>query len=98
MDLGHFGPLAVLVGVVLGPLALEYGDLRRSSGLGRTGALLTIALLLPSLAVGLAAGFAFSSAPALQWSVTVAITLVVYSLAARGVVVATAPAAARARR
>jgi hypothetical protein len=77
--------VTLLAGIVLLPLAREYGDLRRSFGLSRTAALATTSLVLPSFGVGLTLALPLQSRPALQWVATVVGTLVVYSLATRAI-------------
>ena len=85
-------PLACVACAVLVPLAREYAEFRRDWGLSRTGAFLAAGTILPSLVVGLAAGLPLVETPALQWSVTVVVTVAVYSLATAALrpVVATA--------
>src|SRR5688500_10195621 len=78
--------LAALALVVLVPLAREYVDLRRTSGLSRVGAFGTTALVLPSFAVGLVLSLPLAAQPALQWLAIVCATMVVYSVAARAIV------------
>jgi hypothetical protein len=68
------------------PLAREYADLRRTSGLSRAGALGTTALVVPSFTVGLVLSLPLSAQPALQWLTIVCATIAVYSLAARAIV------------
>jgi hypothetical protein len=88
-----------LVGLaLLAPLAREYADLRRSSGLSRATALGTTMLVLPAIGIGFAVGLPLTSRPALQWIVTVLAALLVYSAAVAGVRSAASPAEARSRR
>ncbi len=75
---------AVLVAVVV-PLLREYAEFRREWGLGRLGAMLTAASLLPSLALGFAVALPLEGRPALQWAATIAATVVAYSLATAAV-------------
>jgi FtsH-binding integral membrane protein len=77
--------ITLLAGIVILPLAREYGDLRRSFGLSRAAALATTSLVLPAFAVGLTLALPLQSQPALQWVATVVGTLVVYSLATRAI-------------
>lgn len=77
--------VTVIAAVVVVPLAREYADFRRTWGLGRLGALLTTALVAPSLAVGSALALPLAAHPGLQWVATVVATIAVYSLAVRGV-------------
>lgn len=77
--------ITILAGIVILPLAREYGDLRRSFGLSRAAALATTSLVLPAFAVGLTLALPLQSQPALQWVATVVGTLAVYSLAARAI-------------
>ena len=79
------GVLVAIGAVVLVPLAREYLDFRRSWGLGRTWALATTGLVLPAFAAGFAVSLPLGSRPGLQWAATVAVTLVLYSLAVRAV-------------
>ena len=85
--------LAVLV-----PLLKEYGDLRRSWGLGRLTALGTTLLVLPSIGAGFALSLPLASRPAFQWATTVLVALFVYSASAAAVRSATRPAEAGGRR
>jgi hypothetical protein len=98
MELGTLAVLGLIGAVVLLPLWLEYGDLRRSSGLGRSAALGTTLFVLPALAVGIAAGLPLAAMPALQWTVAVAVTLLVYSLGVGLVRSTSEPDRVRARR
>ena len=99
MELANLSLVGLALAVLLVPLAREYADLRRSGGLGRVGAVGTLALLVPAFGAGLAAGLPLAAAPALEWLVTVALTLVLYSLGAHAVLAASATApAARVRR
>lgn len=78
--------LLALVGtVVFAPLGREYADLRRASGLGRLAALATTLLVVPSLGVGLALSLPLADRPTLQWTATVVVAIVVYSLTVAGV-------------
>ena len=77
--------VALLAGIVLIPLAREYGDLRRSFGLSRVAAFATTSLVVPSFVVGLTLALPLQSRPALQWVATVVGTLAVYSLATRAI-------------
>lgn len=74
-------PLGLVALVVCAPLAFEYSSLRRDLGLGRAAAAAAIVTLLPSLALGIAVALPLSERPVLQWSVTVAATLMAYSVA-----------------
>jgi hypothetical protein len=73
-------PVAIVVVAIVVPLAREYREFRRDWGLGRLGALLTSCMLFPALGVGVALALPLAATPALQWSVTVLVTLGVYSL------------------
>lgn len=84
MELGSLLLLAGLAAVVLLPLAREYADLR-TTGLARAGALGTMLLLLPALAVGLALALPLGGEPAAQWAVTVVSTVALYSAATRAI-------------
>jgi hypothetical protein len=77
--------VTLLAGIILIPLWLEYGDLRRSFGLSRVAAFATTSLVAPAFAVGLTLALPLQSRPALQWAATVAGTLAVYSLATRAI-------------
>jgi hypothetical protein len=81
---GIVGILA-LAALVVVPLLREYADFRRAWGLGRLAALGLTGLVLPAVAVGLAAALPFAAWPFVQWGVTVAAALAVYSLAVRGI-------------
>ncbi|HEY7196925.1 MAG TPA: hypothetical protein VH306_07050 [Gaiellaceae bacterium] len=83
--------------VILAPLGREYADLRRSFRLGRIAALGTTLLVVPSLAIGFALALPLSSRPALQWTTTVVVALLSYSLFAAAVRSAAKPAEARRR-
>ena len=72
-----FGPLAA---VVLVPLAREYAEFRSEWGLGRVGALATTLLVLPALSLGLAVSSSLARDPALQWTMTVVVTVATYSV------------------
>jgi divalent metal cation (Fe/Co/Zn/Cd) transporter len=76
--------LAVVGTVVVAPLAREYADLRHTWGFGRLAALATTLLVLPSLGVGLTLSLPLAERPTLQWTTTVVLAMVVYSLAAAG--------------
>ena len=90
--------LATLGAIVLVPLAREYVDLR-ADGIARAGALGTLALLFPALAVGLALTLPFASKPELQWGLTVMVTVVLYSVATRAILArASSAATAPSRR
>ena len=90
--------LATLGVVVLVPLAREYADLR-ATGLARVTALGTLSLLLPALGVGLALTLPFTSRPALQWGLTVIVTVALYSAATRAILArASSAATAPSRR
>ena len=73
--------VAPLAAVVLLPLAREYADFRNDWRLSRLGALAATLLVVPALAVGLSVSLAFAQEPALQWTMTVALTVATYSLA-----------------
>ena len=90
--------LGALAAAVLVPLAREYAEFRNGWGLGRLGALLTTALVLPALAVGIAVSLPLASTPGAQWTAAVVVTVVLYSLATRAVDAATDPARPLARR
>ncbi|MGH3024473.1 MAG: hypothetical protein ACRDNI_12520 [Gaiellaceae bacterium] len=77
--------ILVVAGLVLVPLAREYCDFRRSWGLSRGAALAVTALVLPAVAVGIAAALPLAERPYVQWGVTVAVALAAYSLAVRAV-------------
>ncbi len=78
-------PLTVVALAVVLPLAREYAEFRRQWGLGRLGAALVAATLLPSLALGFALALPLADRPALQWTATVAVTIAAYSLATAAV-------------
>jgi uncharacterized membrane-anchored protein len=82
--------IALVAGIVLLPLAREYGDLRRSFGLSRLGALATTSLVLPAFGVATALALPLGAHPAAQWLATVVTTLLVYSLSANAIVSAPA--------
>jgi hypothetical protein len=86
--------LAIVASAVVLPLVREYCEFRREWGLGRVGSLLTLLLLFPALGVGSALALPFADTPALQWVVTVLVTVGLYSLAAS----ALRPAATAARQ
>lgn len=99
MALGSLTVFAVLGAAVVVPLAREYADLRRSAGLGRLGALATIGLLLPGLAVGVALSLPLAGRPFAQWAATALVALLLYSLAARAITAnASSAATAPSRR
>ena len=77
--------MLVVAGLVLVPLAREYADLRRSSGLGRAAALGVTALVLPAVGLGMVAAAPVADRPWVQWAVTVATALTAYSLAVSAV-------------
>ena len=77
--------ILVVAGLVLVPLAREYYDFRRSSGLGRMAALGITGLVFPALTLGVVAASPLAERPWLQWGVTVAVALASYSLAVRAV-------------
>lgn len=77
--------MLVVVGLVLVPLAREYADFRRSWGLGRAASLGVTALVVPAVGIGIVAAAPLAGSPWLQWGVTVAVALAVYSLAVRAV-------------
>lgn len=97
MDMAAELMLLALAAVVLAPLGREYVDLRRSWGLGRLAALGTTLLVLPALGIGFALALPLSSRPALQWTATVIVALLVYSLGAAAVRASAHPAEARDR-
>lgn len=74
-------PLAIVVAAIVVPLAREYCEFHREWGLGRLGALLTSLMLFPALGVGSALALPLAATPALQWTVTVVVTVGVYSVA-----------------
>jgi uncharacterized membrane-anchored protein len=80
-----WGLLAVIAAMVIVPLAREYMDFRRAWGLRRLGALGITALVLPSFAVGFALALPLGDHAELQWVAAVLATLLVYSLAVRGI-------------
>lgn len=86
--------ILVVAGLVLGPLAREYRDLRRSWGLGRAAALGVTGLVVPAVGVGIVAAVPLTEWPYVQWGVTVAVALAAYSLAVRAVGIALHGAAA----
>jgi hypothetical protein len=77
--------IALLAGIVLVPLAREYGDLRKSFGLSRGAALGTTALVLPAFALATVVALPLAAHPVAHWVATVAMTLAAYSLAARAI-------------
>ena len=90
--------MATLGAIVLVPLAREYADLR-AVGLARVSAVGTLSLLVPALAVGLALTLPFAARPALQWAVTVIVTVALYSAATRAILArASSAATAPSRR
>jgi hypothetical protein len=74
-------PIGIVALAVLVPLGREYADLRREWGLSPLAALLAAGTLFPALGVGLVVGLPLAETPALQWCVTVIVTIAVYSLA-----------------
>ena len=82
--MGIVGILA-LVALVVVPLVREYADFRRSWGLGRLSALGLTSLVVPAVALGLVVALPFGPWPFVQWGVTVAAALAVYSLGVRAV-------------
>ena len=88
--MGIVGILA-LAALVVVPLLREYADFRRSRGLGRLAAFGVTGLVIPSVGVGIAAALPLISWPFVQWGVTVAVALAVYSLAVRAILAAIEP-------
>ncbi len=88
--MGIVGILA-LAALVIVPLLREYADFRRARGLGRLAALGVTGLVIPSVGVGLVAALPLVSWPFVQWGVTIAVALAVYSLAVRAIVAAIEP-------
>jgi len=78
-------PLSLVLLAVVVPLVREYVQFRREWGLGRFGAVLAAATLVPSLALGFAVALPLAGRPALQWAATVAATITAYSLATTAV-------------
>ena len=76
-----FPPLGVVLLAVVVPLVREYAEFRREWGVGRVGAVLAAATLIPSLALGFAVALPLAGRPVLQWATTVAVTVAAYSLA-----------------
>lgn len=74
-------PLLILALAVLVPLGREYAAFRREWGVGRLAAFGTAFSLFPALGVGVAVSQPLAAQPALQWSVTVVVTLLAYALA-----------------
>jgi len=74
-------PLVILALAVLVPLGREYAAFRREWGIGRLAALGTGFSLFPALGVGVAVSQPLAAQPALQWGVTVVVTLLAYALA-----------------
>jgi hypothetical protein len=85
--------LALLAVVLAIPLAREYLDLRRGSGLGRLPALATTTLVLPASAAGVVLTSPLASRPAAHWTATVLFALLAYSLATRAIVARASSAA-----
>lgn len=83
--------ILALAALVVVPLLREYADFRRSWRLGRLAALGLTGLVVPAVALGLAVAQPFAPWPFVQWGVTVAAALAVYSLAVRGVAAAIEP-------
>jgi hypothetical protein len=81
---GIVGILA-LAALIVVPLVREYADFRRGWGLGRLAALGLTGLIVPAVAVGLTLALPFAAWPFVQWGVTVAAALAVYSLAVRAI-------------
>ena len=90
------GILAVTALVVV-PLIREYADFRRTWGLGPLGALGLTTLVVPAVAIGVLVALPLGAWPFLQWGVTVAAALAVYSLAVRAAEAAVAPERASSR-
>jgi hypothetical protein len=76
--------VATVGAVVLVPLAREYVDFR-SDGLTRPASLATTLLLLPALVIGLALALPLAAQPLVQWTVTVVVTVALYSFATRAI-------------
>ena len=93
-----WGVSALVAALVIGPLAREYADFRRSWGLGRAAALGVTGLVVPAVGIGIVAAAPLAAWPYAQWGVTVAAALLVYSLAVRAVGAAVAPARVAGRR
>jgi hypothetical protein len=74
-------PLVAFAVAVVLPLVREFREFRRDWGFGRLPALLTSLLLFPALGVGTAVALPLPVAPALQWTITVVVTIAVYSAA-----------------
>ena len=85
MEMGSLLALVALAGVVLVPLGREYAEFRREWGLGRLKALATTLLVVPALAFGIAVSLPLAAEPAAQWTASVLVTLLAYSLATAGV-------------
>jgi hypothetical protein len=81
MELANLIVFAPLAAAVFVPLAREYAEFRREWGLGRFASLLTTLLVLPALALGFAVSLPLALEPALQWAMTVTVTVAAYSLA-----------------
>ncbi|HYY32303.1 MAG TPA: hypothetical protein VE693_01795 [Gaiellaceae bacterium] len=77
--------IALLASLVLVPLGFEYADLRSRFGLSRRVALAITALVFPAFAAAAALTSPLAGHAVAQWTATVAMTLVVYSLAARAI-------------
>ncbi len=73
-------PLGILGLAIVLPLAREYAEFRRDWGLSRLGAFLAAGTLFPALGVGLAVSLPLSERPALQWAVTIVVTIAAYSV------------------
>lgn len=81
MELANLIVVAPLAAAVFLPLAREYAEFRREWGLGPVASLLTTLLVLPALAIGLAVSLPLSQEPVLQWTTTVVVTVLTYSIA-----------------
>ena len=81
MELANLIVFGLVAAVVLVPLAREYMEFRSEWGFGRVGALATTLLVLPALVLGLAVSGSLAHDPALQWTMTVAVTVGTYSVA-----------------
>ena len=80
MEMGSVVALGAVAALVLVPLAREYADFRTEWGLGRLKALATTLLVFPALAFGIAVSLPLAEEPAAQWTATVILTLLAYSL------------------
>jgi hypothetical protein len=85
MELADMVALVLVSGLVLVPLAAEYRDLRQAHAFSRGAALAVTALVFPALAVGIAAALPLAGYQLLQWSATVAVTVLLYSAATRAI-------------